>query len=94
MAEIISDKAVKNVTFRNNSPSFLTVDNRNLFVYDFKTESFQLDEKYLEYALKRLRVDESNQYGFDGYAEKKKYVNRTNESYFDIPYFKRNDIRK
>jgi hypothetical protein len=93
MAEIYSDKAVKNLTIKNNKPSFLTIDNKNLFVFDYKSESFQIDEKYLEYALTRLRVNESNKYGFDGYAEKNSYINKTNDSYFDIPYFKRNEKR-
>lgn len=92
MAEIYSDKAVKNLTFKNNKESFLTIDNKNLFVYDSKSESFQIDDVYLQYALTRLRVEE-NTYGFDGYAEKNRYINRTNDSYFDIPYFKRNEKR-
>lgn len=97
MAEIIGDKACKNLTIRNNKSNFITINNKNIFKYDDIDNTFQIDEHYLQYAVKKLKQDDNGKFYWENYEDKllnTNYENRTNDTYFDVPYYLRNDTRK
>lgn len=93
--EIFTDKVVSNISIRNNVPELLRIDNRNLFVYDPNERNFQVDEKYFEYAVSKLEKESNGTFKWKGVNDKRfGYRNNTNDTYFDVPYYNRNKVRK
>lgn len=91
--EIFTDKVASNVCIKNKRPDLLNIDSKNLLIYDPIERNFQIDEKYFEYALSKLEKD-GNVFKWKNVNDMNiEYSNKTSDSYFDVPYYKRNKVR-
>ena len=93
--EIFTDKVVSNVSIKNSAPELLRIDNRNLFVYDPNERNFQVDARYFEYAVSKLERDSNGKFKWKDVNDRVYgYRNNTSNTYFDVPYYNRNKVRK